>query len=100
MFLTGDSIVQSPSVLKTAVSLVSAVVVAFITFAMESKASLESGEVISCSHGETLGDRQVAYGEGALRDKTDQTFAAQNVRIPAGNYDDLRKKAIRSACVW
>ena len=63
--------------------------------------TLESGDVIRLSHGETLGDLQVAYGEGLLRDTTDQTrvIAARNAKIPNGDYDYVRKKVIRPAYV-
>lgn len=63
--------------------------------------TLESGDEIHFSNGETLGDLHASYGEGMLRDKTDHSrvIAARSIKIPNGDYDYIRKKTVRSAYV-
>lgn len=63
--------------------------------------TLESGDEIHLSNGETLGDLHASYGEGMLRDKTDHSrvIAARSIKIPNGEYDYIRKKTVRSAYV-
>lgn len=60
--------------------------------------TFESGEVATFRSGrETLGDLQVVYGYGVLRDRANHTYiACRDLRIPSGNYEYIRKRATSS----
>lgn len=76
-------------------------VVVLINMGNKVSVTLESGDKIHFSNGETLGDLHASYGEGMLLDTTDHSrvIAAGSIKIPNGDYDYIRKKTVRSAYV-